>query len=268
MSVKAEIKKLERELGVQLGSDVKEFLERPPTVRDKTYRCGRRKIEERFPLRLENGPFDVRTIFDDLRPWSAGRLLPLVADMSGQFVCVQICDPRKGSVFRTRSYFGHLDDKVTFQYLASNISSWIEGLEDTEPITYTRFEALARSGSVEECEKCFETDVLASLDTMGRSLLDHAASFGNRPVLEWCLSRGIGGKYAMSSAIFSKEWEIVEVLFERGFRIDPDDADTLLGVPVRNHQWLYQGEERARFLARLERLAPENAKQPKSRTRR
>lgn len=231
---------------------------KPDTLMHKTFDSSDGRWRElRRVLPLADGTDSVIDIFRELGRWTKGEFLPLLNDMQQQYIGVRIKPPRIGQVIRTDNYLGHPDDNVTFRVLGDDLKQWWNELRDLEAEREDEIIRIARSGTAEDCERLDASRDVRDTDERGRTLLDFACGFGNMEVVKWCLENEVNGKYALSKALFSDNWNIVELLLSLGWGLDGDSDDTLSGVPVRNHKWLVPPEHREAF-ERLVRRAEAN----------
>lgn len=254
MSVPSEIPELEEEIGEKLPPDIGLFLRQSPLGdgANRVYRWKGVDIELRHILDLNKGAWDLRPYFRELALWSKGEFLPLVADMRGQYVGVFIRGSKKGYVYRTQNYLGDPDDDVEFLFLAQKIDDWVRDVRPAASETLSLLESLGNAGTAEECEKLARSTDLTQADEKKRTLLDIAAMFGNRSVVQWCLSRNIKGRFALAAAIAGRKWEVAQLLLEHGFGLDRNDPNTLRGVPVINARSRVPQSEQARFMELIE----------------
>jgi hypothetical protein len=255
MELLREIKDLEAIIKTSIPTDIRWIFDTNWLGRELhlTYNFRGEMIKLRSVLTLSRDSSDIRTIYDDMLPWSNGDFLPIISDMSGQFVGLRIGRDAVGEVMRTNNFFGHFDDNVTFLILGKNFNDWWSTLVAETEVGISDLHVLGKNGNSEECVGLSEVRDLSGPDSTGKTLLDYAASYGNRSVVDWCLGQKISGKHALSMAFFAENWDMVSYLITKGFGLDRNNPNNPAGVPVANLLWNLPSSERSRFAELLDR---------------
>jgi len=255
MSIIREIALLESSFGAPLPKEYRTILaaHRAGFVLRKRYKSAAWESELRFFLGFNEGVYDIRKVIVDLQSWSKGQRLPIIMDMSGQFICLQMKGPAYGEVVRSEGYLGHPDDDVRFQFVCVKFEHFWDSLEDIDNVVEDLIEWLGHNGSPADCEKKLSGLDINSRSVRGYTLLETAAFNNNLPVVNWCLSKGAAVGGAMSDAFFGGAWDILERLLSAGYGLHRDDVDKRRGVPVVNAKWGLSQDSRKRFESYLSR---------------
>jgi hypothetical protein len=262
MNVQEKILCLERTIGCSLQKDYRTILESNPAglrLR-KTIRLGSQDLELRFLLGFNGTHTDLLECMHNLMQWTKGEILPIIEDMSQEYICIVLKGIDAGKIVQTSGHTGHPDDDVLFEPVSPSFSEFWSALREIQNPPIDEFQQLVEQGTTRDCEQAFgRCRDINEKDARGHSLVEVAAVRNNVQVVRWCLERGASAGNSLVDAFFNASWDVIEYMLKMGYGFDPEQKDMLRGVPISNSQWSVSGNERLK-LRELMRQAEINYK--------